>query len=81
MSTAVKILRGFVRVWIWAVIVVFLISVAGIWWKDGVGKVFDVLSPFNAANYVVTIILLLPALGAHMLADRLSKRPPSKPVA
>lgn len=70
----ISFLRGFSKIWCYLVVAIFFLSVGGIWWKQGIAKVFEVLSPFNAANYVVTVILLLPAIGASIFADRLSKR-------
>lgn len=70
----IRFLRGFARIWCCLIVAIFILSVAGIWWKDGIGKVFDVLSPFNVVNYIVTVVLLLPAIGASIFADRLSKR-------
>ena len=54
--------------------VLILLSIIGLWVKGGFSKVTEVMSPFNVLNYVVTVALLLPAIGAHVLADRLSKR-------
>ncbi len=77
MQVLIRILRGFVTVWVWLVTAFIILCVIGLWYQGGFAKVREVMSPFNLWNYAVGFVLLLPALGAQVLADRLSKRPPS----
>ncbi len=70
-------------VWLTLAGFLILIGIAGVWMKEGFSGVQDLLSPFNIANWLVTIITLAPGIGLLMLAEKLerrngiSSRPPS----
>ena len=74
MPTLIKFLRGFVTVWIWLGTAFIVLCVIGLYYQGGTEKVVEVMNPFNLWNYAVGFVLFLPAFGAHMLADKLSKR-------
>jgi len=75
----VRILRGFATVWVGAVGLLVLIGIVGRVWTassfvEGVSEVMSWFSPFNIWNWVLTLLSLSPALGAHWIAGRLEKR-------
>jgi hypothetical protein len=70
----IKLLRGFAYVWGLLLGISVLLGVIGLWWKEGFGKVQEIMSPFNLWNTGVIIVLALPAIGANMLADKLARR-------
>ena len=65
----------------WAVLVVLLIiiSVIGMFLSEpsfyhGWKRVVETFSPFNIANFIVTVALLLPAIGAFKLKEYFEKK-------
>ena len=70
---------GFCKIlgYIWLVIaaLIILTGIAGVWMTDGFSGVQRVLSPFNVANWIVTIITLAPGLGLLWLANKLRQKP------
>ncbi|WP_157046194.1 hypothetical protein [Geotalea uraniireducens] len=42
--------------------------------KEGFSGVQNLLSPFNVANYIVTIITLAPGIGLLMLSEKLQNK-------
>lgn len=69
-----KLLRGFSSVWCCFTFGIVFASCVSIWFADGFGKMQEIFSPFNVVNYVATIIMLSPAIGARMLAGKLDRR-------
>ncbi len=61
---------------IWLVLASLLIltGIVGVWMKEGFSGVQDLLSPFNVANYIVTIITLTPGIGLLMLSAKLENK-------
>lgn len=73
-----RFLSGFVSVWICLVALLnivaicwFVFSAPNIW--EGWGKVQDIYSPFNIANWIAEVIVLLPALVAFTWLERRQK--------
>lgn len=66
--------------YIWLVLagLLILVGIAGVWMKEGFSGVQDLLSPFNVANYIVTIITLAPGIGLLMLSNKLQDKARSK---
>lgn len=66
--------------YVWLVLagLLILVGIVGVWMKEGFSGVQDLLSPFNVANYVVTIITLAPGIGLLMLSDKLQAKARSK---
>ena len=65
----------------WAILVVLLIiiSIIGMFLSEpsfyhGWKRVVETFSPFNIANFIVTIVLLLPAIGAFKLKEYFEKK-------
>jgi len=65
----------------WAILVVLLIivSIIGMFLSEpsfyhGWKRVVETFSPFNIANFIVTVILLLPAIGAFKLKEYFEKK-------
>jgi len=42
--------------------------------KDGFSGVQDLLSPFNVANWIVTVVTLAPGIGLLMLSEKLQNK-------
>ena len=70
---AAVILRGFAYFWVALVAVAIVAGIAGLWIKGGFAHVIEVMSPFNVFNWFVTAILLVPAIAALSLAEKLKK--------
>ena len=62
--------------YIWLVLAGLLIlaGIVGVWMKEGFSGVQDLLSPFNVANYIVTIITLAPGIGLLILSEKLQSK-------
>jgi hypothetical protein len=70
-----KALTWFISIWLSLfflmnaiAIIWFVFSAETIW--DGIGKVQEVYSPFNVANWIVEVIVASPALGAIAWLER-----------
>lgn len=59
--------------YIWLVVtgLMILVGIAGVWTKEGFSGVQDLLSPFNAANYIAMVIVLVPGIGLLKLSGKL----------
>ena len=70
-STTCKVLG-----YIWLVLagLLILVGIIGVWMKEGFSGIQDLLSPFNIANYIVTIITLAPGIGLLMLSEKLENK-------
>ncbi len=74
-----KICRWFAVIWTCVVAASVLLAVIGristattIW--QGLSDVLGWFSPFNLWNWGLLFVLLLPALGAYLLAERLQQQ-------
>jgi hypothetical protein len=74
MKVHISLTKGFAYVWLSAVMFLILVGMVGTWMKGGFSAVLELLSPFNIANYLVTVIALAPGLGALYWVERLNKR-------
>jgi len=70
----IKALRIFATVWFVLASALILIGILMIWVREGFGAVQQVLSPFNVLNFIVVFVMLLPGIGARLLAERLARR-------
>jgi hypothetical protein len=70
----IKALRIFGYVWLVLAVLLILVGIGGVWIKEGFGGVQELLSPFNLANWFVTVLTLAPGVAALMLADKLTGR-------
>ena len=66
--------------YVWLVLagLLILVGIVGVWMKEGFPGVQDLLSPFNVANYVVTIVTLAPGIGLLILSGKLQNKARSK---
>lgn len=62
--------------YIWLVLAggLILIGTLGVWLKEGFSGVQELLSPFNIANWLLTVITLAPGIGLLMLSEKLEKK-------
>jgi len=70
----IRVLRGVGYVWLVLAVLVILAGIVGVWIKEGFGGVQGLLSPFNIANWLVTVVTLAPGIGALAWADKLEAR-------
>lgn len=68
------ILKGFGYVWLTLAGILIFIGIIGVWMKSGFSGVQELLSPFNVANWLVTVITLAPGIGALMWAEKLQAK-------
>ena len=61
-------------VWLVAAGIVIFIGIVGVWMKEGFSGVQQLLSPFNIANWLITVITLAPGIGLLFLSDKLGQR-------
>jgi len=66
--------KVFGYVWLTLAGILILIGIVGVWMKEGFSGVQELLSPFNIANWLVTIVTLAPGVGLLMLSERLEQR-------
>lgn len=73
-----KFLATFCKVlgYLWLIIagILVFIGMVGIWMKQGFSGVQELLSPFNVANWFVTVITLAPGIGLLVLSHKLKQR-------
>lgn len=73
-----KFLGTFCKVlgYLWLIIagIVIFIGIVGIWMKEGFSGVQQLLSPFNIANWLITVITLAPGIGLLIVSDKLRQR-------
>lgn len=71
-------LKAFGYIWMIAAALLILIGIAGTWMKGGFSAVQDLLSPFNLANWIVTVITVAPGIGALIWAEKLNAKLPAR---
>lgn len=49
-------------------------GIVGVWMDEGFSGVQQLLSPFNIANWIVTVITLAPGMGLLMLSRKLQDK-------
>lgn len=73
-----KFLATFSKVlgYVWLIIagIVIFIGIIGVWMKAGFHGVQELLSPFNIANWITTVITLVPGIVLLVLSDKLKQR-------
>jgi len=69
----VRLIRIAAYIWITLAVIVMLLSYAWIVYTKGFGALQEMLSPFNFANLVATVIGLGPGLLLLALADRIKR--------
>ena len=72
-NRTVKVLRLIATAWIYVVIASVIIGSLGILLTKGVWKFWEIMSPFNFANFFVLIILLTPVFLLNKIADKVEK--------
>jgi hypothetical protein len=78
LKICILVLKVFGYIWLTAASILILASIMVVGLVDGFSAVQKILSPFNIANIIVTIITLAPGIGALSLGKRLVKKE-SKP--
>lgn len=76
---AKKLCNIFVKIWLILTSLIIFISIIGIFLGepnlyDGWKKFNEIFNPFNVANYIVTAILLSPAIIAMKLEEYFEKK-------
>jgi hypothetical protein len=74
MKVWIFLLRGFAYIWLTAAALLIFVGIVGTWMKGGFSAVQNLLSPFNIANYIITVITLAPGLGALFWAEKLKEK-------
>jgi hypothetical protein len=62
------------RAWINLACVAIALSYVSIAIFDGLGKLWDIIDPFNFYNTIAILIAVAPGVGLLMLADRIERR-------
>jgi len=70
----IKLLRGFAYLWGSVIMLLLGINIIILWYQEGFGAVQELLSPFNAIYYFQVVLILSPALGANLLADKIQSK-------
>jgi len=70
----ILMLKVFAYLWLVAATLFVVAGIIGVWTKGGFSAVQELLSPFNIANVVVTVLTLAPGLAALAWADHLKAR-------
>ena len=77
-----KALTVFVHVWVGLFVAANLIGIIGQFWLHGFGGgisyVQEIYSPFNIINYIISVVVLSPALGAYLWRDKRRARASEK---
>lgn len=74
MKVWIALLKVFGYIWLTAAVLLILAGIAGTWMKGGFSAVQELLSPFNVVNWIVTVITLVPGLGALAWAEKLKAK-------
>ena len=78
---AIKPLRIFGHAWLTLATLLISVGMFGIWLKDRFSGVQEVLSPFNLANWFLTVITVAPGVGALAWAEKTEmKRTSASPM-
>lgn len=66
--------------YIWVVLagILFLVSIVGIWMKEGFSGVQHLLSPFDMKGYFTITLTFAPGIGLLMLAEKLKNKVQAK---
>ena len=51
-----------------------IVNLVFIFLNEGFGKIQEILSPFNVANFILTIITLAPGLGLMMWSEKIKNK-------
>ena len=68
------VLKAFGYIWLTLVFILIFVGVVGVWMKEGFWGVQTLLSPFNVANWIVTVLTLAPGIGALALVSKLQDK-------
>ena len=58
-------------IWIVIAVIVIVLGMAGVWIKQGFSGIQEILSPFNFANWLLTLITIAPGIGLLILSNKL----------
>lgn len=74
MNVWVVLLKVFGYIWLTAAVLLWVAGMTGAWLQGGFSAVQALLSPFNVANYIVTVIVFAPGAAALMWAEKLKTK-------
>tara|TARA_B100000315_G_C14453885_1_gene530451 strand:+ start:734 stop:985 length:252 start_codon:yes stop_codon:yes gene_type:complete len=74
MLTFAKIIHVLGVIYVWLAGLFILINLVIIFLDEGFVKIQEILSPFNVANYIVTVITLAPGLGLIMWSNKIKEK-------
>ncbi len=64
-----RVLTIFMQVWVALIVLAHIMGIVGQFYlhgfEAGLAYIQDTYSPYNVLNYIVTVITLLPAIGAY----------------
>lgn len=69
-----RLCKVFGYIWCVLAFIIILIGIWGVWLEKGFSGIQNLLSPFNIANWFVTVITLAPGIGLLILADKLKEK-------
>ena len=61
-------------VWLAVTGLLILVGIGSVWTKDGLSGVQELLSPFNAVNYIAMAIALIPGIVLLKLSENLRSK-------
>lgn len=68
------VLKAFGYIWLTLAFILIFVGIVGVWMKEGFSGVQTLLSPFNVANWIVTVLTLAPGIGALALVSKLQDK-------
>lgn len=58
-------------IWLVLAVIIILIGIGAVWMKQGFSAVQEILSPFNFANWILTLLTIAPGIGLLMISNKL----------
>ncbi len=61
-------------VWLVATGLLILVGISNVWMKEGFSGVQDLLSPYNAVNYIAMVIVVVPGIVLLKLSENFQRK-------
>ena len=61
-------------VWLVATGLLILVGISNVWMKEGFSGVQDLLSPYNAVNYIAMVIVVVPGIVLLKLSENFRRK-------